>query len=336
MGNTLRWQSFLILAFLLLFANVSCEGSSGETSQSTTPFTVRWGEFNKDIGNLAFYLGLEKGFFRDEGIEIKVFTFPGGPPKMAAVVAGDLDMGTIGPPGIIAASRGAGITFVSSGWTSDIYFFLIGSPDIENIEGLRGGRIAINNYGSGYDLALRVMLKAHALNPEQDVSIVAVGSGPAALAALESGQLSAAVVKEHLLSLAESRQTARLLGASWDYLPEFHQTSIFAADQFTEKHPEAVRRVLNAYWRAQIYALENEEAVIKFGAKFLDVDSAVLKSAWDRFKPHLRTSGEIEHAALQNTVDALFQFGFIEEPIDADSFVDPSYLPGSLPKSSVP
>lgn len=280
---------------------------------------VRWGEFNPDIGNLAFYYGVEKGIYESYGIDIEIITFSGGPPKMAAAIAGDIDMGTIGPPGVIAISKGAPIRFVSSGWTSSIYFFLVADMDVQSIEGLAGKTIAINNFGSGYDIALRKILTSSGIDPDQDVSIVAVGSGPAAYAALLRGDVDAAVLKEHLVSLSEASGFGRNLASAWDYVGPFHQTSIFASTNFLSQKRDLVERVLAAYWKSQEVFLEEREAVLEFGVKFLKVDRDVLKSALDRFKGRYRVSGEIDRDEILGTIKILTELGRIEGDLSLDA-----------------
>ena len=146
---------------------------------------------------------------------------------------------------------------------------------------------------------------------------------------MERGDLPAAVVKEHLVSLAESRGSGKLLAASWDYFPSFHQTSIFATDAFIAKHPDIVRRTLKAYWRSQVYALEHQDEVIEFGENLLGVDGRIVKTAWERFRSHLRRSGEIDPKALENTINVLSQFDFMDRPVYAKDILDLSCLPDS-------
>ena len=61
-------------------------------------------------------LGIQKGFFRDEGIDLSVRVVFGGPPLAAAYDSGQLQFGEIGsPPGVAAISRGADFKIVGSG-----------------------------------------------------------------------------------------------------------------------------------------------------------------------------------------------------------------------------
>src|SRR4051812_25141982 len=83
-------------------------------------------------------MGIEKGFFRDEGIDMKVRVVFGGPPLAAAYDSGQLMIGEIGsPPGVTAISRGANFKVIGSGLRRKAHMYFGGRPGLNSWEDLK-------------------------------------------------------------------------------------------------------------------------------------------------------------------------------------------------------
>jgi len=63
------------------------------------------------------------------------------------------------------------------------------SKDITSKEDLKGKTIAIRAVGDATDIATRVALKKEGLDPDTDVTILAVQEAGARMAALQNGQI---------------------------------------------------------------------------------------------------------------------------------------------------
>src|SRR5229473_4245079 len=69
-----------------------------------------------DRCGLQLRLGIEKGFFREQGIGLNVRVVFGGPEIAAELDAGRLKIGELGtPPGLTAIAKGARFKVVGSG-----------------------------------------------------------------------------------------------------------------------------------------------------------------------------------------------------------------------------
>lgn len=288
---------------------------------------VKWGEFEFEVGSIPFFQALRAKTFSNGGIDLDITTFGTGPSKLAAAVSNSINMGTIGPPGMIAWDKGARLKFVSSGWISKIYFFLVASPTVTSIPDLVGKKVGINGFGSGYDIALRAILSVHGIGRPGQVDVVALGSEAAALAALKRGAIAAAILKEPSVSLCEYESIGRVIASSWDYLPDFHQTSIFCTDSFLKSNPEEVRTFLSIYWKNQADFLRDLDGAARFGSEMSGYPVPVIRSAIERFLPYWRTRGEIVKTEFENCSTTLLNLGLISRKIEFDEMVDLSFLP---------
>ena len=72
---------------------------------------------------------------------------------------------------------------------------MMARAEIASVNQLRGKKIGLSNVGSTSDAATRVLLRRSGLDPEKDVTIVAVGSLANRMAALFSGAIGAGVAQ---------------------------------------------------------------------------------------------------------------------------------------------
>ncbi len=101
MSSMIRRLAFGLLAALVLILPVCVPGCT-----SHPPSTVRIGYLLGDLHHLPFFVAQDKGFFKDEGINVQVVgPFDAGPAEMDALAANQLDMGYVGiSPAILAAA----------------------------------------------------------------------------------------------------------------------------------------------------------------------------------------------------------------------------------------
>lgn len=92
-----------------------------------------------DKAGINVRLGIEKGFFADEGLDLCVRTVFGGPPLAAAYDRGDLHIGEIGsPPAVTAMSRGARFKIVGGAMRRKAHLYLGVRSEIQDFQELRG------------------------------------------------------------------------------------------------------------------------------------------------------------------------------------------------------
>src|SRR4051812_6714706 len=76
-------------------------------SQSPTSVKVVTGVTPPSIHNVFLHVAYERGFFRDNGVEVTEFIqLRGGPLALQAIVAGHADVAPADPEGLLAATAG--------------------------------------------------------------------------------------------------------------------------------------------------------------------------------------------------------------------------------------
>ena len=141
---------------------------------------------------------MEKGFFENQGLKVRMITFRGTNLMLAALMSGDLDYMTILPFTAGAAARGVPVKIIGS-VTKSSTGAVVARPGIDGIKGLKGKKIGINSFGSSVDYTVYAALSRNGIDPNKDVTILMAGGGNAdRIAAVISGSIDVTVVSKSL------------------------------------------------------------------------------------------------------------------------------------------
>lgn len=158
--------------------------------------------------NMPLYVGLEKGFFAEFGIEDVEITVTGDQ-FVSALLSDSVDISHGATLDWFAAGEASGEEIRWLGTLRDAELLQLGvRPGIESAEDLKGGKVTGGPAGSANEANLRVVLDEIGLS-EDDVEIVPTNPGSDAwLAAVLSGQLDGAMLfARHIAPLEEAGGT---------------------------------------------------------------------------------------------------------------------------------
>ncbi|NPV53223.1 MAG: ABC transporter substrate-binding protein [Firmicutes bacterium] len=320
-----RAVTLLITGLLIIWLSVAAVPvTAAKKASEQKPVKIRYAAFIGMTG-LGFWLGKEKGFFEEAGLNLEMVEVGD---KVSAFAAGEIDFADLATTNaIIGAGRGAPLKIVASMFRTKGPFYLLARPEIKRVEDLRGKKVGVGAIGSGMDVYTRVILKKHGLDPERDVILINNGVYQQAMASLEAGQVAATIIHEPFVSLAERKGTGRLLARGWDYLPTFHTGVLVASDAFIKKHPDLVRKLIATYFKSNIYAKSHPDELLDFGTRYLRVDRGVLKAALDRERVIWENNPDVDLNALEDTQKIQIDLGFQDRRFDVGKILDLRFIP---------
>jgi NitT/TauT family transport system substrate-binding protein len=241
----------------------ACGGSDSSSSGDDTT-TVRLGFF-PNITHATALVGVQKGIYAKYlGKAPKALTFNAGPAATEAVFSGAVDATYVGPnPAInaFAKSHGQAIKVISgsaSGGAS-----LIVQPDIKSAADLRGKKIATPQLGNTQDVALRYWLKQHGLKTDKngggDVHIMPQDNSQT-LTAFQQKQIDGAWVPEPYASRLVLEGKGKKLVDEATLWPggKFVVTCLIVRTEFQKKHPDLVKKLLQAQVESTDYINEHK------------------------------------------------------------------------------
>lgn len=255
----------------------------GETPRASLPVTPTSSadKFSvalfKNFGYLPFFVALDMGFFKEEGLILAKDPLPlAGNISVAALASGVVDFNGIGGSTMRAAVGGLPAKVVL--FTYNVMLFsVVAKPEVSSMEGLKGKAIGISRLGDTLDIAARVALKKYGLVPDKDVAIRAVGEFPTRMAAMKAGSIDAAIANPDEAAMAAKEGFRNLLFLG-DMVPT--PFSGFAVmDQKLKQTPDQVKRFIRAMLKGVIFTLDRPEEVSQIAQKVFSLDEGVAREA---------------------------------------------------------
>jgi len=285
----------------------------------------------QDKGATHLQFGLQKGFFRDEGINLSFRIVFGGPEIAACYDSGELKIGEMGtPPATTALAKGARFKIVASGVRRRALQYLVARPNVERWDDLRGGAIGVLSKGSCSYWFARLVLDSNGLDPDRDVRIVGLGSRhPEVVDLLGSGELQGAVISEPAVSIGEYSGSLKLLKALNDpeYSPMMQWSVVVANETVLRQEANLVSAVLRACKRSYHYAAANEDEFIDFGVRQYDVDRATFAKSIGRERDNLHYDCQIDEAGLAIAIDLQRRLGAFQNDLGVSDVTDLRFVP---------
>jgi NitT/TauT family transport system substrate-binding protein len=221
------------------------------------------------------------GLFKKYGLDIDLVYIQGSPILTAAMVSGQVPLSFLGGAAIVASAVGGADTVYLACGINTLYWRLFSTPDVRTLDDLRGKKIGLTTMGSQEDAVMRFLLKERGINPERDVSFLAVGAAPTRLAALNKGVVQASVFIPPQDIAAEKLGLYPLIDMS--QLGLYNPGSCFASTRsYIKNHRDTVMRVMKTFVEGLKFYRETKEFVLKVTADFAqNRDMEVLSATYN-------------------------------------------------------
>ena len=356
----MRWTKLLLLglaAAMLSVLLVACgDDDDDDTSSSDEPTAAAEAdaEAPEPDGGPAIKLGFstwpgwlpwqvteEMGFFEEAGVEVELVWFEGYLDSINAFAAGQLDGNsqTLSDT-LLSVAAGSDQRIVLTNDNSTGNDQIIVDASITAIPDLVGKEIGVEA-GVVDHFLLALGLEQEGLTLD-DVTIVNLETGAAA-SAFAAGQMDAVGVFAPFTTVAMEREGAHVLFTSGDF-PGSIPDHLAVSGELVETRPEAVQRIINAWYMTLDYINENPEEAIAIMAERAGVSveeyeeydaGTTLFSAEEAAAAY--TSGEdfshLDYAARE-IATFLLETGFVEDEIDVTKVLDGSFTNAYLSEMS--
>jgi NitT/TauT family transport system substrate-binding protein len=214
--------------------------------------------------NLLYYLPLtiaeQLGFFKAEGLEPTIVDFAGGAQALRAVVGGSAD--------VVSGAFEHTVNMQNKGQRLRAFALQGRAPQIvlginpktmahyKTPADLKGKKIGVTAPGSSTNVMVNFFLAKAGLKPS-DVSIIGVGAGPGAVAAMRSGQIDALSNLDPVISLLQRSGDLKIISdtrivaeADKVFGGPMPAGCMYAPQSFIDKHPATIQAIANAIVRA--------------------------------------------------------------------------------------
>jgi NitT/TauT family transport system substrate-binding protein len=271
--------------------------------------------------NLLYYLPLtiaeQLGYFKQEGLDLTIVDFAGGARALQAVVGGSADVvsGAFEHTVNMQFKGQPMRAFVLQGRAPQIVLGVNPKtmPNYKAVADLKGKKIGVTAPGSSTNVMVNFILAKAGLKPG-DVSIVGVGAGNGAVAAMRSGQIDAISNLDPVITLLARSGDLKIVSdtrivAESDKVfgGPMPAGCLYAPQPFIDKNPNTAQALTNAMVRANkwIQAAGPSEVIKTVPESYLLGDRAVYIDAFLAAKGALSPDGMIPTAGPETAFRAL-------------------------------
>jgi NitT/TauT family transport system substrate-binding protein len=271
--------------------------------------------------NLLYYLPLtiaeQRGYFKDEGLDLTIVDFAGGARALQAVVGGSADVvsGAFEHTVNMQHKGQRMRAFVLQGRAPQIVLGVNPKtmPDFKTVADLKGKKVGVTAPGSSTNVMVNFALAKVGLKPS-DVAIVGVGASQGAVAAMRAGQIDAISNLDPVITLLQRSGDLKIVSdtrvvaeAERVFGGPMPAGCLYCPQSFIDRHPNTVQAMANAIVRANkwIQAAGPSDIITNVPEAYLLGDRAVYIDAFLAAKGALSPDGMIPEKGPDTAFRAL-------------------------------
>ena len=277
-----------------------------------------------NVAFLPIYLTQDKGFFKDEGLDVLVVMFNAGATNLQAMIGGDVQIMAGGVPETVLARAGG--ADIKNFWaiSNVMPFQIYGSAKLKSLEQSKGKRFAISRFGSLSEFLTRSALKHSGVDP-RDVTMLQIGATPARFTTLASGIVDATILWFPVTERAKAAGMNKLFDLK-DLYPNWTNVGFIARENWLAKEKEQTTKFLRAYQRGVRYTRENRHDGIRTLEKYVGLNAAEAAAGYDEYRESFPLDGRILDAGIVATIEQEIETGRLKGKIAVSEMIDNSFI----------
>jgi NitT/TauT family transport system substrate-binding protein len=206
------------------------------------------------VSSGPLFLAMDRGYFRDQGIDVEPRYFEAAQPIAVAVVSGDIDYGLTAFTGGFYNLAGHGELKIigaqskeAKGYEGNAILVSNAAWDkgFQHVSDFPGKSLGISQIGSSFHYQIGQLARVVGFDLKS-VSLRALQSLPNMVAALKGNQVDAIIIAPHIARPLVAAGDAHLLGWYSDY-DEYQFGGLFTATKTTSSKKERTQKFVAAY-----------------------------------------------------------------------------------------
>jgi ABC-type nitrate/sulfonate/bicarbonate transport system substrate-binding protein len=272
---------------------------------------VRIGISAVSLGFLPTVLAERKGFYAKYALAPEHVLVPCAI-ATNALLSEDLDYAVCTGPGIAGAIKGLPVKLIMT--TQDkLGYLLLVKSNVQRLADLRGKTVGISTFGSQLYLTTVTLFRKAGLEPGKDVNLLPAGDNTARIAGMDGGKLDAAFVSSPA-DIFGIKRGYRVLLWSRDHVP-LTQNAIVVTDRKLKQAADQVKRTIKGSIEALRFIREHQEESVAIASKWLKLDVAITRSAFENYLPCYSIDGSLTDQALKDLIQYELDRGSVKKEI---------------------
>ena len=294
------------------------------------------------VAYLPLTIAERRGYFAKEDLDVEINDFQGGAKALEALVGGSADV-VCGAYEHTLYMAAKGIAIEAVALQANSFGLVVGIAKdraYRALRDLKGMKIGVTGPGSASAMGLRMLLAKASLTAD-DVSIIGVGGGAAAVAAVKAGRVDAIANFDPVVSLLQRDGAIKTIldtrkREDLDYLygAPFAASAFYVDARFAQRNPETVQAFVNAVVAALAWlgnaSTDDIAATVppEYYAGDRTLYRAMIESNRERVSPDGRISIEAADITYRNL--AMFDDALKRAKIDLAKTYDNAFVERAL------
>lgn len=272
------------------------------------------------VAYLPLTIAERRGYFTKEGLDVEISDFAGGSKPLEALVGGSADIGCGAyEHTLYMAAKGLSIRAIAL--QANSFGLVVGvqknkAPSYHDLKDLRGMKVGVTGPGSASHTGLKLLL-AKAGMTDSDVSVIGIGGGAAAVAAVKTGKVDAVANFDPAISLLQRDGAIKTIldtrnAKDLDYLygGPFAASAFYADARFIAGNPKTTQAFVNAVVAALTWLgkASTDEIVDAVPPEYYGNDRALYRAMIESNRARVSPDGRISPEAANRTYRNLAAF----------------------------
>jgi NitT/TauT family transport system substrate-binding protein len=302
----------------------------------------------KLTSSAPIFVGVEKGFFKEFGIEPELVFFQAAAPIATALAAGQVEVGATGLTAALynIVLQGEKLWIVADKGREWPGYPLVGivvqkelwnKGEVRSVKDLKGRRIGLTTLGSTFHFHLGNILEREGLRLA-DVKVIPLQAMPSTVEALKGKQVEAIMVPQPFPGTTEAQGFGKILAWAGDLYP-WQIATVFYSKGFAADREKAMA-FMKGYVKASRYYHDavlvqkdgrvvpgrNYEEVVQITAKHTGAKPEIIRIGF----PYQDRNGRLLVPDIEKQMKWWVEHGFMKSLIPLKEIVDTSFIEAAI------
>jgi NitT/TauT family transport system substrate-binding protein len=271
-------------------------------------------------------IGMRKGFFKENGLDIQETAFAGDAKMQQAIAADGIDIGIGSGPALAFIVKGSPVKGVAEMAGPPLLLAIVVRPDgPKTAADLKGKKVSVSTAGS-----LTYWLVSHTARRQgwgaDGIQIQPMGAMAGQIAALRRGDIDGVIMDIANALDLEKKGDGRIL-VRFNDLQDFVTHVIFAADKLIATRPDSIRGFLKGWFETIAFMRADKAATVAIAAQVLQKDLDIMSRTYDDVIPMFSDNGRFNPKGLAVLAQSFVDLHTLPAEPDMSKLYTEAFLP---------
>jgi ABC-type nitrate/sulfonate/bicarbonate transport system substrate-binding protein len=313
-------RTISLLAVALAFALATARANAAETLRVGKAVPEAFSFVPLDVG-------IRKGLFKQNGIDIDEISFAGDAKMQQAMAADSLDIALGSGPAMAFIAKGSPVKAIAAMAGPPLDLTIVVRPDgPKSPAELKGKKVSVSTVGGLTYWLVSETSRQEGWGPN-GIDIAPMGNMAPQITALERGDIDGVVTDISTALELEKAGKVRILMRFGDIVKDFHVHVIYATDNIIARKPDALRSFLKGWFEAIAFMRHDKAATVAIATQVIGKDDEINGKTYDELMPMFSDDGRFNQKALATLANSFVQLKVLPTLPDMSKLYTEAFLP---------